>query len=106
MHFFLFLSFQNKSEKEIKELRDKLKDLQARYTEAKSQLDITKQELKKIQRVKSIRLERSLKFEVQALEKEVGDTVNIQAILNGTSNWRGRQQQIIALQEKVEIFLQ
>jgi len=38
------------------------------------------------------------------LEKEVGDTVNIQAILNGTSNWRGRQQQIIALQEKVEIF--
>ena len=37
----------------------------------------------------------------QALEKEIGDSVNIQAILNGTSNWRGRQQQIIALQEKV-----
>ncbi|CAF1571180.1 unnamed protein product, partial [Rotaria sp. Silwood1] len=36
-----------------------------------------------------------------ALEKEVGDTVNIQAILNGTSNWRGRQQQIIALQDKI-----
>jgi len=31
----------------------------------------------------------------------VGETVNIQAILNGTSNWRGRQQQIIALQEKL-----
>lgn len=31
----------------------------------------------------------------------MGETVNIQAILNGTSNWRGRQQQIIALQEKL-----
>ncbi|CAF1094655.1 unnamed protein product [Adineta ricciae] len=77
---------ENKTEKELKELRDKFKDLQARHTEAKSQLDITKQELKKTQK---------------ALEKEVGDTVNIQNILNGTSNWRGRQQQIIALQEKV-----
>ena len=35
----------------MKELRDKLKDLQARHTEAKSQLDITKQELKKVQKV-------------------------------------------------------
>ncbi|CAF3774958.1 unnamed protein product, partial [Rotaria sp. Silwood1] len=77
---------ENKTEKELKELRDKVKDLQARFTEAKSQLDITKQELKKVQK---------------ALEKEVGDTVNIQAILNGTSNWRGRQQQIIALQDKI-----
>ncbi|CAF4498137.1 unnamed protein product, partial [Rotaria sp. Silwood2] len=41
---------ENKAEKEMKELRDKLKDLQARYTEAKSQLDITKQELKKVQK--------------------------------------------------------
>ncbi|CAF4137731.1 unnamed protein product [Adineta steineri] len=80
---------ENKTEKEMKELRDKLKDLQARHTEAKSQLDISKQELKKTQK---------------ALEKEVGDTVNIQAILNGTSNWRGRQQQIIALQEKLNEF--
>ncbi len=46
-----------------------------------------------------------IKFLFQALEKEVGDTVNIQAILNGTSNWRGRQQQIIALQEKVFIII-
>lgn len=38
----------------------------------------------------------------QALEKEVGDSVNIQNILNGNSNWRGRQQQIIALQDKVK----
>ncbi|CAF4310311.1 unnamed protein product [Rotaria socialis] len=77
---------ENKAEKELKELRDKVKDLQARHTEAKSQLDITKQELKKTQK---------------ALEKEVGDSVNIQAILNGTVNWRGRQQQILALQDKV-----
>ncbi|UJR09353.1 hypothetical protein I4U23_013597 [Adineta vaga] len=80
------LTDDNKIEKELKELRDKFKELQARHTEAKSQLDITKQELKKTQK---------------ALEKEVGDTVNIQNILNGTSNWRGRQQQIIALQEKI-----
>jgi hypothetical protein len=39
-------------EKELKELRDKVKDLQARHTEAKSQLDITKQELKKTQKVR------------------------------------------------------
>ncbi|CAF4993018.1 unnamed protein product, partial [Rotaria socialis] len=32
---------------------------------------------------------------------KVGDSVNIQAILNGTVNWRGRQQQILALQDKV-----
>lgn len=37
----------------------------------------------------------------QALEKEVGDAASVQAILSGTSNWRGRQQQIITLQEKV-----
>jgi hypothetical protein len=41
----------------MKELRDKMKDLQARYTEAKSQLDITKQELKKVQKVKLIRFQ-------------------------------------------------
>lgn len=39
----------------MKELRDKYKDIQARFTEAKSQLDITKQELKKVQKV-NIRL--------------------------------------------------
>ena len=39
----------------MKELRDKLKDLQARHTEAKSQLDITKQELKKVQKVSIMR---------------------------------------------------
>ncbi|CAF0758447.1 unnamed protein product [Didymodactylos carnosus] len=77
---------ENKSDKELKELKEKLKDIQARHTEAKSQLDILKQELKKTQK---------------ALEKEVGDSVNVQAILNGNANWRGRQQQIIALQEKL-----
>ncbi len=51
-------SLQNKIEKEMKELRDKFKDLQARHTEAKSQLDITKQELKKTQKVKLIKFNR------------------------------------------------
>lgn len=37
----------------------------------------------------------------KALEKEVGDNVDIKAILNGQSNWRGRQQQIRMLQNKV-----
>jgi hypothetical protein len=39
------------------------------------------------------------------LEKEVGDTVDIKAILNGQSNWRGRQQQIRALQNKVSLLV-
>jgi chemotaxis regulatin CheY-phosphate phosphatase CheZ len=82
-----------------------MKDLQARYTEAKSHLDITKQELKKLQKVlNQFDTNKIFLSLFQALEKEVGDTVNIQAILNGTSNWRGRQQQIIALQEKVFDF--
>ena len=50
----IFVFVQNKTEKELKELRDKFKDLQARHTEAKSQLDITKQELKKTQKVQLI----------------------------------------------------
>ena len=50
----IFVFVQNKTEKELKELRDKFIDLQARHTEAKSQLDITKQELKKTQKVQLI----------------------------------------------------
>lgn len=39
---------------------------------------------------------------VKALAQEVGDSVNIQTCLNATSNWRGRAQQILQLQQKNE----
>ena len=38
---------------------------------------------------------------VQVLAQELGDNVNIQSLLNNASNFRGRAQQIIALQNKV-----
>lgn len=72
--------------KENKELKEKLLQTSQRMTEFKSQSEILKQELKKTHR---------------ALEKEVGDQVDIKSILSGQSNWRGRQQQIRTLQSKV-----
>jgi hypothetical protein len=44
-------------------------------------------------------------FISQALEKEVGENVDIKPILAGHSNWKGRQQQIRMLQSKVNPFL-
>lgn len=37
----------------------------------------------------------------QVLTQEIGENVNMQTLLNETSNWRGRAQQIITLQQKV-----
>ena len=39
---------------------------------------------------------------IKALEKEVGENVDIKSILSGQSNWKGRQQQIRNLQAKVK----
>ena len=38
---------------------------------------------------------------LQVLSNEVGEGANIQSLLNAPSGWRGRAQQIIALQKKV-----
>ena len=40
---------------------------------------------------------------LQVVAQELGENVNIQSCLNNPSSWRGRAQQIIALQQKVLI---
>ena len=54
--------------------------------EQRNQCQVLKQELKLAQRV---------------ITKEVGDGVNMSALLSGASGWRGRAQQIITLQSKL-----
>lgn len=72
---------------ENKELKEKIHQLTHNLMEIKSQSEIMKQDLKKAHK---------------ALEKEIGDHVDIKSILSGQTNWKGRQQQIILLQNKVE----
>jgi hypothetical protein len=78
--------------KENKELKEKLNQTCHKMMEYKSQCEILKQDLKKYQK---------------ALEKELGENVDVKSILSGQSNWKGRQQQIRNLQSKVifSIFL-
>lgn len=71
----------------IKQQQDKIAANNAKVLELKAQLEAQKQTVSKIQR---------------ALEKEIGtENINIQNILNGNSNWQGRTQKIINLQNKV-----
>jgi hypothetical protein len=72
--------------KENKELKDKLNQTCHKMMEYKSQCEILKQDVKKYQK---------------ALEREVGENVDVKSILSGQSNWKGRQQQIRNLQSKV-----
>ncbi|RMZ96435.1 Coiled-coil domain-containing 13, partial [Brachionus plicatilis] len=72
---------------ENKELKEKMNQLTHNLMEVKSQAEILKQDLKKAHK---------------ALEKEVGESVDIKSILSGHTNWKGRQQQIILLQNKME----
>ena len=44
-------------------------------------------------------------YSFKVLAKEVGDGFNITTLLNDSSGWRGRQQQITSLQNKVKFFL-
>ncbi|XP_070547060.1 coiled-coil domain-containing protein 13-like [Ptychodera flava] len=71
---------------EMKALKEKITQSNLKMAEYRNQVQQLKQDLKIAQKV---------------LEKEVGENVNIPALLNGTSNWRGRAQQIIGLQNKV-----
>ncbi|KAJ8306867.1 hypothetical protein KUTeg_014951 [Tegillarca granosa] len=43
---------------------------------------------------------RTLQLEEKVLSQEVGENVNVQSLLSGNTNWRGRAQQIIMLQKK------
>ncbi|XP_077996895.1 coiled-coil domain-containing protein 13-like [Glandiceps talaboti] len=71
---------------ELKALQDKLSQTNFKMAEHRNQVQQLKQELKIAHKI---------------VEKEVGENVNIQSLLNGTSTWRGRAQQIISLQHKV-----
>ena len=44
-------------------------------------------------------------YSFKVLAKEVGDGFNITTLLNDSSGWRGRQQQITSLQNKVKFIL-
>lgn len=72
--------------KQVKDLKDKLNQATHKMMEYRSQTEILKQDLKKTQK---------------ALEKEVGENVDIKSILSGQSNWKGRAQQNRILQNKV-----
>ncbi|CAF1021861.1 unnamed protein product [Brachionus calyciflorus] len=78
---------ENSLKNENKELKEKLNSLTHNLMELKSQSEILKQDLKKAHKV---------------LEKEVGEHVDIKSLLSGQTNWKGRQQQIILLQNKLE----
>ncbi|XP_076437318.1 coiled-coil domain-containing protein 13-like [Babylonia areolata] len=74
-------------EVDVKALQDKLKTTESKMADFRNQCQMLKQEVKVAQKV---------------LSQELGENVNIQALLNNAGNFRGRAQQIIALQNKVE----
>ncbi|KAK3106358.1 hypothetical protein FSP39_018431 [Pinctada imbricata] len=72
---------------DIKALQDKVKYAENKMAEHRNQCSFLKQELKTAHKV---------------LAQEVGDNVDIKSILNSPSGWKGRAQQIVNLQKKVD----
>ncbi|EDV28271.1 uncharacterized protein TRIADDRAFT_20929, partial [Trichoplax adhaerens] len=74
------------TQEELEVTKEKLARTSTKLNEYRSQCQSQKQELKTMHKI---------------LISELGDNVNINNLLNRSSNWRGRQQQIISLQDKV-----
>ncbi|XP_065052800.1 coiled-coil domain-containing protein 13-like [Rhopilema esculentum] len=76
----------SKNVNKVAELEGKVTQLTSKVFEYRNQVESQKKELKIAHKV---------------LTNEIGEDVDIQKLLNSESNWRGRQQQILNLQNKV-----
>ena len=70
----------------IEQLKERLQVSNQKRVEYRNECQVLKQELKLSHKV---------------ISKEVGEGANVSSLLNSVSGWRGRSQQIIALQNKV-----
>ena len=75
-------------------------DLQSERAALQQQLDQSRQKTTEYRNQCQL-LKQDLKLAHRVLAKEVGAGVSVNALLNTTSDWRGRSQQITALQNKV-----
>ena len=75
----------------IFQLKEKLESTTAKMLEYRAQMETNKLELKKTQK---------------ALQNEVGEQYNVHDILSNKAGtgWRGRQQKIIELQTKLQVW--
>ncbi|XP_063422846.1 coiled-coil domain-containing protein 13-like [Mytilus trossulus] len=82
------LDEKKENEVDVKGLQDKLRHTENKMSEYRIQCSTLKNEIKMAQKV---------------LQQEIGtENISIQSLMNQQSSWRGRAQQIISLQQKVE----